>query len=402
VATFRDTNTASAASDFTATIAWGDGSTSAGTIGGSSGAFTVSGSHTYASAGTFALTVTLADDSPGSAAVTTTSTASVAVTPIGGGSLSGTGTPVSGFEFTPLGGVPVATFTRGDGSEPPSQFSAAIAWGDGSTSAGTVTQAGTTYTVLGSHTYTDERVYTVTVTVADATASTTLTTTATLQEELLPDGSRGTANQRFLGEVYRDLLHRAIDPLGLAVWGGFLDAGLSRTQVVELIETTGDEYRHAVVNDLFEQYLHRAADPLGLEYFTDLLKTGSTVEQVAAFIVGSPEYFQRHGSSNDGFLTALYPDALGRPIPPAEQATQNAALAGMSRNQMVATLFNSDAYRLQLVGHYYDTLLDRSLGSDPFGTVVWPRYLQEGLRDEVVIALILGDPQGEFFSKTAS
>ena len=209
--------------------------------------------------------------------------------------------------------------------------------------------------------------------------------------------------RRLMSEVYRDLLHRKVDPLGLFVWGTFLDEGLAPTEVVELIQTTGEEYRHAQVNDLFEQYLHRPADPLGLAYFTDLLETGSTVEQVAAIILGSPEYYQIHGSSNDGFLTALTPDTLGRPLTAMDQGTQGAALAsGTTRDQVAASLLSTDEYRLQLVGHYYDTMLDRPLGSDPFGTTVWPLYLKEAVSDEVVIALILGDPQGEFFNKTAS
>jgi sugar lactone lactonase YvrE len=59
VATFTDTNTAAAAGDFTATIRWGDGSSSAGTITGSAGSFTVQGSHTYAQEGSSAVSVSI-------------------------------------------------------------------------------------------------------------------------------------------------------------------------------------------------------------------------------------------------------------------------------------------------------------------------------------------------------
>src|SRR5262249_8698697 len=48
VATFTTADTANAAGAFTATIAWGDGSTSNGIVKGSAGSFTVSGSHTFA------------------------------------------------------------------------------------------------------------------------------------------------------------------------------------------------------------------------------------------------------------------------------------------------------------------------------------------------------------------
>src|SRR5260370_32581868 len=48
LATFTDTNLSTAASDFSASIDWGDGTTSSATITGGSGAFSLLGSHTYA------------------------------------------------------------------------------------------------------------------------------------------------------------------------------------------------------------------------------------------------------------------------------------------------------------------------------------------------------------------
>ncbi len=48
VATVHDPGSTDPASAFTATIDWGDGTTTAGTVTGSNGNYTVSGSHTYA------------------------------------------------------------------------------------------------------------------------------------------------------------------------------------------------------------------------------------------------------------------------------------------------------------------------------------------------------------------
>jgi hypothetical protein len=82
VATFTDTNTAAVVSDFTATINWGDATTSAGTVTGGSGSFQVNGTHTYAGTGAFSVMVTLSDDAPGTATAQTTSTANVAGMPV--------------------------------------------------------------------------------------------------------------------------------------------------------------------------------------------------------------------------------------------------------------------------------------------------------------------------------
>ena len=67
--------------------------------------------------------------------------------------------------------VAVATFTHALGVEPTSAFAATIAWGDGSTSAGSITLSGTTYTVKGSHTYSANGSHTVTTTVVESGSS---------------------------------------------------------------------------------------------------------------------------------------------------------------------------------------------------------------------------------------
>ena len=81
LASFADVYTGNTPSDFTATINWGDGTTTAGTVAGGNGIFTVSGSHTYTSAGQDTVTVTLADDAPGTATASAIST--VNVNPVG-------------------------------------------------------------------------------------------------------------------------------------------------------------------------------------------------------------------------------------------------------------------------------------------------------------------------------
>ncbi|MEY2426772.1 MAG: hypothetical protein QOI61_2344, partial [Actinomycetota bacterium] len=70
-----------------ATIDWGDGTTSAGTVSGGRSGWTISGTHTYHTHGNFNIVVTTADN----AGVTSTHTASATVAPA---SLSVTGSPV--------------------------------------------------------------------------------------------------------------------------------------------------------------------------------------------------------------------------------------------------------------------------------------------------------------------
>src|SRR5437588_839342 len=51
VASLTDPNPNDSGGDYTATVAWGDGSSSGGSLSGSNGSFTISGGHTYAEEG---------------------------------------------------------------------------------------------------------------------------------------------------------------------------------------------------------------------------------------------------------------------------------------------------------------------------------------------------------------
>jgi hypothetical protein len=76
VATFTDADPAGTASDYAATINWGDGSVSAGTVAPApAGGFAVTGSHTYASPGAYSTSVAISDT--GGASATATSSANV-------------------------------------------------------------------------------------------------------------------------------------------------------------------------------------------------------------------------------------------------------------------------------------------------------------------------------------
>ncbi|HEV3084681.1 MAG TPA: DUF4214 domain-containing protein, partial [Gemmataceae bacterium] len=216
-------------------------------------------------------------------------------------------------------------------------------------------------------------------------------------EALLPDGSRGTPNQRFISEVYHDLLKRPVDPSGLAHWTAFLNQGMSRNQVVLLIESN-QEYHRLVVQGLYQTLLHRPADQMGLTSFVNLLNAGGTVEQVQAALAGSREYFlTRGGGSNDGFLDAIYGDLLNRAPDAAGRAAWDHALAtGTTTGQVAAAMLNSTEYRQDLVSGFYLHYLERTADKPGLDSLV--NMLSLGARDEQVIAIMVGSD--EFFNKT--
>jgi hypothetical protein len=189
-----------------ATIDWGDGTSSTGTIvSNGSGGFSITGSHTYSELGgpgpdlenemdtvdTFTMTVTISNSST---TVTVTNTVNVAeeeeILSAQGGFTFNTQ------EYQTLSNVVLATFTPG-AMESAGEFTANIDWGDGTTSTGTVVDQGNgTFAVLGTHTYSElggpgpdlenemdtVDTFTITVTIAND-SSATVTDTANISEE---------------------------------------------------------------------------------------------------------------------------------------------------------------------------------------------------------------------------
>jgi hypothetical protein len=186
VATFTDPTTFSTSGEYTATIDWGDGSSSPAdgqpvTISGNPGGpFIVKGSHSYREEGKYAVKVHITD-TDGTNAADATSPATVLDAALTASPACSATSPLSYNGLT-------ATFTDAAGPSfgTLSDFSATttINWGDGTTTAALVSgNNGGPYTVSGSHTYATTGYFTITTSINDvggatATASCTVLTFA--------------------------------------------------------------------------------------------------------------------------------------------------------------------------------------------------------------------------------
>jgi PKD repeat protein len=103
----------------TATIDWGDGNTTVGTVTEASGTGTVSGSHPYSAAGTYTVTVTITDDDGGSVTVSSVTGVLVNDPPT-----AEAGGPYSGIEGSALSLAGSATDPEGD----PITYSWSFSW----------------------------------------------------------------------------------------------------------------------------------------------------------------------------------------------------------------------------------------------------------------------------------
>ena len=168
---------AGTAETFSATVDWGDGtapeSVTAVVTDGTAGSATtgsVAAAHTFAAPGTYTVRLTVTDDDGGTHVATFAVSVSAAA-PVVVAADHPSGVEGSTVAYS-------ATFTDAD---PGDLHTAVIAWGDGTTSAGSVSYSGGVGTVSATHVYADNGSYPVTVTVTDRYGRTgTRTTTASV------------------------------------------------------------------------------------------------------------------------------------------------------------------------------------------------------------------------------
>ena len=159
VARFTDTNPFSNIGDFTATIQWGDESTTVGSVvSDGAGGYNILGTHTYSATGDYSLVVTVIDAGDASATAHSVAHVSSADHPI-----NAEGTSFTVAEDTSFSEV-VATFTDEDPNGTIHDFAATIHWSDGQSAAGKIVADPVQgFDVVGSHRYALPDVYTVKV-----------------------------------------------------------------------------------------------------------------------------------------------------------------------------------------------------------------------------------------------
>jgi hypothetical protein len=213
-----------------------------------------------------------------------------------------------------------------------------------------------------------------------------------LEDRLTP--AAVTPSQNFVSQAFLDLLGRQVDPSGLSTFSSQVDGGLSRNTVAQEIEHS-PEFLAREINLLYGMALNRAADPTGLNVNLAALQTGSRLEQVLVGILSSPEFFQAHGSTNDGWLDGAYAVLqIGHPtgtVDPAGRIGWDQVFAmGTPRSQVASLLANGLQYERNVVTTFYSTLLHRA--PDPTGLNSWVGFDQ--LFGQLAVeANLIGSPE---------
>jgi hypothetical protein len=375
VATFTSQATGAAAGDFTASINWGDGTTSTGTVvADPSGGFDVTGTHTYTTTGTadpeyshpifggrgtesFIVTVTIthtADSTTATAVSLASVTATAPKIATTGQSLSLT----AGQAFTGT----VATFTDSDG-DAASHFTATINWGDGRRTTGTIAaNSSGGFDVTGTHTYRFGGTYHVLVTIHDTDGDS--------------DVGLGSASV-------------ADTSTSIAPTLGSVSTAL----------TQSSEYYSNLIASNYLTYLGRAADSTGLGYWVKQMQGGLSDAGLLSAFVASPEYYRHAGNSNLGWVSAMYQNLLGRSADVAGLLYWVHALAtGASTSAIAQSFVNTPEREAVLVQSDYQRLLGRTAA--PSEVAGWVGAFHSGVTNEQIVAGFVSSP--EFFQKNNS
>lgn len=372
VAAFTATSPTAAAGDFTATIDWGDGTTDNGAVAASgAGGIIVTGSHLYAEEGAQIVKVTIHDNS--SNTISAQDAATVADAP-----LFGSGTHFLSSPGQTRHGVLVGSFTDTGGAEPAGNYSATIDWGDGTSSAGTITSlGGGAFNVFGDHVYGHPGVYSVTVSVADEGGATT-----TIRS--LAGNGHADDDDAFIAQIFQDILGRDADPGAESQFASHLQHGGSRSELTTLI-THSDEYYDQRIQQAYQDYLGRSADASGLATWRALLQSGLTDEQLEAAFIGSAEFYNHAGGSDRAWVEEMYFDLLGRAPDAAGEAYWTNVLAqGGSRSQVAAGFAASIERDGQAVRNDYLSFLGRQPSQSEVDH--WVNAFHNGATNEQVVA----------------
>jgi len=202
-----------------------------------------------------------------------------------------------------------------------------------------------------------------------------------------PLAGSGPSNDRWINQIYIDLLGRPADAVGLSTLGGLLTGGTPRATVASSV-LTSTEYRTRLLTGFFATFLHRAPSAAEVSFWLPAFAASLTDEQIEAQITASPEYFALAGGTNAGWINRIFNDVLGR-APSASEASAFAALLGSSSRTTVGlAIINSNEAITRRVQQYYPRFLRRT--ATPSETSAFVSAITGGVSDEQVIALVVG------------
>ncbi|HEY8718355.1 DUF4214 domain-containing protein [Pengzhenrongella sp.] len=200
-----------------------------------------------------------------------------------------------------------------------------------------------------------------------------------------------TRADRYITQVYGDLVGHAPDASSLLSWETALVGGTPRIAVANAL-TVGTEYRTGLVNNTYQHYLNRAADATGMTTWLSRIASGYTIQQMESGFTVSSEYYTGAGGTNRTWIAKLYVDIFGRTASSADLDFWTGQMArGVSRSRVATGFLMSAEHLGGVVDVQYQAFLNRALLDAERTTAV--SAIQSGTRLETITSGIVGSDE---------
>jgi hypothetical protein len=167
---------------------------------------------------------------------------------------------------------------------------------------------------------------------------------------------------------------------------------------------TANDFTHSyehfadLVTQDYEHYLGRTPSTGEIDGWVGLMQRGATDEQVLASFIGSAEYYQHTGGTDQGWVQALYQDLLRRtPTQGEVDSLVRALAAGAGRGQVAEGFATSPEAEGLVVQDDYQRYLGRPAGDAE--VAAWVNAFTHGMTNEQVVAGFIGS--SEYFNNPA-
>ena len=205
-----------------------------------------------------------------------------------------------------------------------------------------------------------------------------------------PVSGVGPSSDRFINQLYFDLLGRPADTTAIATFNALLAGGATHSDVATAV-LVSNEYRQRLLNDFYSTFLHRPVLAAEVGFWLPAFGAGMTDEQIEAQITASPEYFAIAGGTNAGWINRMFNDVLGRSPSAAEMATFLTQLGSNSRLNVGLAILNSGEAITRRVQQAFPRLLRRT--ATPVEQTTFIAALLGGTTDEQFLAQLLASDE---------
>ncbi len=207
----------------------------------------------------------------------------------------------------------------------------------------------------------------------------------------------GTPTANFIEGAYEVYTGGAPTQVELSTWYDRLQRDGNRGALTATLSKT-PQFAGSMVDELYATSLGRVPDDIGSAYWLDVVVIkGTPYAELGIYFYGSAEYYQRSGSTDEGFIRALYRDLLHRDPEAAGLAYWMGELAkpSVGTTDIAAGFYASLESRRDRADWLYERVLGRP--ADPGGRDAAAARI--AVADDLVVAAELGTSE-EFYQST--